>query len=170
MAEAFVGVGSNVEPERHVRRAVAALRQSFAPLVRSTVWRSRAVGFEGDDFHNLVVGFDTVLEAHALVERLNDIETACGRDRSTGRYAPRVIDLDLLLLGDAVIEEPGLRLPRPDILRHAFVLCPLAEIAGARRHPLTGLTYVEHWQRFESEEPPLVALSGPPELEGMPAD
>jgi 2-amino-4-hydroxy-6-hydroxymethyldihydropteridine diphosphokinase len=170
MTSVFVGIGSNVEPARHVHMACVALAARFGPLACSTVWRSRAVGFDGDGFHNLVVGFDTALDVHALGAALNDIEIQCGRDRSAGRYAPRVIDLDLLLHGDAIIDAPGLTLPRPDILRHAFVLCPLAEIAGARRHPLTGLTYVEHWQRFESEEPPLVALSGPPELEGMPAD
>ncbi|HET6724602.1 MAG TPA: 2-amino-4-hydroxy-6-hydroxymethyldihydropteridine diphosphokinase, partial [Gammaproteobacteria bacterium] len=75
------------------------------------------------------------------------------------RFAPRTIDLDLLLYGDAIIDEGKLKLPRAEILSYAFVLRPLAELAGDRRHPQTELTFAEHWRRFESDEPPLVAVN-----------
>lgn len=158
MAEIFVGVGSNVEPARYVQMGLDALNERFGPLRRSTIWRSRAVGFHGNDFHNLVVAFNTDLDIHALDAALDAIETACGRDRSAPRFAPRTLDLDLLLYDDLVLDEPGLEVPRGEILEYAFVLRPLAELAGERRHPLTGLTFAEHWQRFESDEPPLVAV------------
>lgn len=156
--EVYVGIGSNVEPARHVALGLDALRARFGPLRQSTIWRSRAVGFDGADFYNLVVGFSTELGARALNAELDAIETAGGRDRASPRYAPRTLDLDLLLFGDLV--EPDLRLPRRDITRYAFVLQPLAEIAAERRHPVTGLTFAEHWRRFETDEPPLVAVPG----------
>ncbi|HET7569570.1 MAG TPA: 2-amino-4-hydroxy-6-hydroxymethyldihydropteridine diphosphokinase [Gammaproteobacteria bacterium] len=160
MADVFIGVGSNVEPARHVQMGLDAMGKRFGPLRISTIWRSRAVGFHGNDFYNLVVAFTTDLEIHALDAELDAIEAACGRDRSAPRFAPRTLDLDLLLYDDVVLDEPGLTIPRGEILEYAFVLRPLAELAGERRHPLTGLTFAEHWRRFETDEPPLVAVDG----------
>jgi 2-amino-4-hydroxy-6-hydroxymethyldihydropteridine diphosphokinase len=159
MTEVFVGIGSNIEPARHVRMGLDEIGNRFGPLRQSTIWRSRAVGFDGNDFYNLVVAFDTDVDVRVLDAELHDIETRCGRDRGVPRFAPRTIDLDLLLYGDAIIDEGKLKLPRAEILRYAFVLQPLAELAGDRRHPQTGLTFAEHWRRFESDEPPLVAVS-----------
>jgi len=158
MTEVFVGIGGNIEPQRYIWRGLTALEARFGPLRRSTIYRSRAVGFDGDDFYNLVVAFTTELELHTLDQALDDIELACGRDRSQPRFAPRTLDLDLLLYGDDVSDEPDLVLPRPEILRYAFVLKPLAELAGDRRHPTTGQTYSAHWREFHTDEPPLVAV------------
>ncbi|HET6655529.1 MAG TPA: 2-amino-4-hydroxy-6-hydroxymethyldihydropteridine diphosphokinase [Gammaproteobacteria bacterium] len=160
MTEVFVGIGSNIEPERHVAAALAALKARFADLRTSTVYRSRAVGFAGNDFLNLVAAFETDLDVHALDEELHRIESDCGRDRTAPRFAPRTIDLDLLLYGDAVLDEPRLKLPRPEVLKYAFVLQPLAELAGDKRHPVTGQTFEQHWRAFKTDEPPLVAVSG----------
>lgn len=161
MPEVFVGVGGNVKPARHIPRGLAELTARVGPLRLSPVYRSRAVGFAGDDFYNLVVAFDTDLEVHALDRVLDEVETACGRDRTAPRFASRTLDLDLLLYGDAVIDEPGLKLPRREILDYAFVLRPLAELAGDRCHPSTGLTFAEHWQRYRDGEPPLVPVELP---------
>lgn len=156
--DVFVGIGGNIEPARHVRLGLTALAERFGALRTSTIYRSRAVGFDGDDFYNLVAAFATDLTVHELDRALDAIETACGRDRAAPRFAPRTLDLDLLLYDDAVVDEPSLTLPREEILKYAFVLKPLAELAGERRHPVTGLTFAEHWRRFESNEPPLVAV------------
>jgi 2-amino-4-hydroxy-6-hydroxymethyldihydropteridine diphosphokinase len=158
MPEIFVGIGSNIAPERHVRQALDLLAQRFGPLRVSPVYRSRAVGFDGADFLNLVVAFVTDLDVHALDAALDAIEDACGRDRSVPRFAPRTLDLDLLLYGDAVIHEPGLDVPRPEIMEYAFVLKPLAELAGARAHPETGDDFSELWRRFDASTQPLVAV------------
>ena len=119
------------------------------------------MGFDGDDFLNLVVGFRTDLDIEALSARLHDIEREAGRKRGEARYGPRTLDLDLLVYGDEVRQSPPL--PRPDILKLAFVLRPLADLAGDRHHPVTGKSYKEHWAAFEGPHDQLkrVELSEP---------
>jgi 2-amino-4-hydroxy-6-hydroxymethyldihydropteridine diphosphokinase len=160
MTRAYVGIGSNVEPERHMVMAVQALRGRFGTLTLSPFYKNKAVGFEGDDFLNGVIGLDTDLEVPALKAALDEVELACGRQRGAARFAPRTLDLDLLLFGDEV--DAAAKLPRADILRYAFVLKPLADIAAAGRHPVTGRTYAEHWAGFAGEGGALqaVRLSG----------
>ncbi len=151
MAEVFLSIGSNIERTRHLRAAHAALREQFGELVLSSVYETAAVGFDGDDFYNLVIALETELAVRPLQERLHRIETACGRLRSSERFAPRTMDIDLLLYDDLVIDESGLQLPRDEILHYAFVLAPLAEIAGGRRHPLSGLDYARLWADFQGD-------------------
>jgi len=141
--------------------AVAELQREF-PGVRFSSWyRNRAHGFEGDDFINLVAGFTTELGVQEVLERLHAIERRCGRGRDAPRWAPRSMDLDVLLYGDLECDLPGLRLPRPDLLKRAYMLGPLAEIAPQVRHPTTGLTIGELWQRFDREAHPLVSVPAP---------
>jgi 2-amino-4-hydroxy-6-hydroxymethyldihydropteridine diphosphokinase len=162
MPAVYVAAGSNVEPERHMRAALAELRREF-PAVRFSSWyRNRAAGFTGDDFINLVAGFDTTLPVHTVVTQLHAIETRCGRPRDAPRWAPRSMDLDVLLYGDLVFEEPGLRLPRPDLLKRAYMLGPLAELAPEVRHPTAGLTIGELWRGFDQAAHPLERLSTAP--------
>jgi 2-amino-4-hydroxy-6-hydroxymethyldihydropteridine diphosphokinase len=164
MPEVYLAAGSNVDPERHMQQAVAELAREF-PGVRFSSWyRNRAVGFEGDDFINLVAGFATPLMVHGVVERLHAIEGRCGRPRDAPRWAPRSMDLDVLLYGDLQCEEPGLRLPRPDLLKRAYMLGPLAELAPEVVHPTAGLTIGELWRRFDRDAHPLEQLAPPPRL------
>lgn len=146
MPEIFIGIGSNVEPEAHVHFALQELEQRFGVLRVSPVYRNAAVGFEGDDFLNLVVGLDTELPVPRLMALLHRLERSCGRHRGEERWGPRTLDLDLLIYGEEVRELPPL--PRPDVLKRAFVLKPLAEIAPDRRHPHNGKTFAELWARF----------------------
>ena len=149
MTRAYVGIGSNVEPERHIVMAVQALRGRFGAITLSPLYRNRAVGFEGDDFLNGVIGLDTDLDVPALKAALDEVELACGRERGAARFAPRTLDLDLLVYGDTV--DAAAKLPRGDVLRYAFVLKPLADIAAAERHPVSGKTYAELWGAFDGE-------------------
>lgn len=149
MTEAFVGIGSNVEPEKHVRMAVQLMRERFGTLRLSPVYRNRAVGFVSDDFLNLVAVFECDLRVDALNSALDAIELACGRERGAARFSPRTLDLDLLLYGLRV--DAALKLPRKEILKYDFVLRPLAELAPEHRHPETGMTYREHWEKFAGE-------------------
>src|SRR5262249_43406484 len=132
------------------------------PGVRFSPWyRNRAVGFEGDDFINLVAGFRTELPPEAVLERLHEIERRCGRERDAPRWAPRSMDLDVLLYGDLVLERAGLRLPRPDLLKRAYMLGPLAALAPEVVHPTEGVSIGELWRRFDREAHPLEALARP---------
>jgi len=159
--EVFVGIGSNVEPERRVRQAVQLLRERFGTLRLSPVYRNAAVGFEGDDFLNLVAAFETDLDVAPLNAALDEIELACGRERGAARFAPRTMDLDLLLYGDYVSREPPV-LPRQEILKYAFMLRPLADLAPNRRHPGTDSTYGELWASYPGNKGGMepVPLSG----------
>lgn len=155
MPEVFVAAGSNVEPVVNLRRALAMLRAAYPGLRASRAWRNAAVGFEGDDFVNLVVGFETDEPLPAVIARQHGIEAACGRARAAPRWAPRSMDLDVLLYGDRVSDEPGLTLPRPDLVRRAYMLGPMAELAPELRHPTLGLTMRELWQRFDRAAHPM---------------
>lgn len=157
-SQAYVSIGSNIRPEHNVRFAIEALEERFAPLNVSTIYRSAAVGFDGADFLNLVVGFVTGLEVHELDKLLGRLEEEAGRKPGGPKFAPRSLDLDLLLFDDRVIDADGLTLPRPEIEKYAFVLKPLAEIAGSMTHPRTGKTFAAMWQAFSSDEPPLVPV------------
>ncbi len=150
VTEVFVSVGSNVEPRRNIRRALAELRRRFGATNASGVYQSAAQGFDGDDFLNLAVAFSTENDLFDIISQLREIEDLCGRERGGERFAPRPMDLDLLLFGDLVIESGKLCLPRAEILEYAFVLGPMAEIAGDRLHPLTGRSISEHWETFPS--------------------
>ncbi len=159
MARVYIGVGSNVDPGANIRRGIRLLRRAFGDLVVSPVYESPAVGFAGDNFYNLVVSFDTALDPKALIQALHTIEFHCGRERDALRFSPRTLDLDLLLYGDWVLHEEKLELPRRDILEYAFVLRPLADIAGDLLHPVTGQRIEDLWQRFEKNAQPLQPLN-----------
>ncbi len=161
MARAFVAAGSNVEPERNLARALHELEGAFPDVTFSPWYRNKAVGFDGADFINLVAGFSSEQSIHELVARLRKIEALCGRERDAPRWAPRSMDLDVLLYGDLVWEEPGLKLPRPDLLKRAYMLGPLADLAPQLVHPTARLTIGELWNRFDQAAHPLIRISEP---------
>ena len=148
----YVAAGSNVDPVPHLRQALALLRASFPSLKASSAYRNRAVGFSGADFVNLVVGFPTDRPLAAVLERLYEVEIICGRPRAAPQYAPRTMDLDVLLYGDAVGSFPGATLPRPDLVRRAYMLGPLAELAPDLVHPTLKRRIGELWSAFDRGE------------------
>ena len=150
MVEVYVAAGSNVEPEKYLSRALEVLEASFAPLSVSPAYRNQAVGFEGADFINLVVGFRSDLPVEAVRNRLQQIEALCDRPPQAPQWAPRTMDLDILLYGDRVSDQPGLVLPRPDLLRRNYMLGPLAAIAPDLRHPTAHRTMRELWEAFDA--------------------
>lgn len=147
MAQVYLSVGSNIAPEHHIRAGLKDLREHYGTLKSSSVYESKAVGFVGDNFYNLVVGFETTEDASTIIETLRHIEHTQDRKRQGKSFSARTLDLDLLLYDDLIIKE--LSIPREDILKYAFVLLPLAEIAPTAKHPLTGQSYAELWELFD---------------------
>jgi len=128
MPEVFVAAGSNIQPRAHLREALATLAATWPGLRVSRAWSNAAVGFAGDDFINLVVAFETDEPLAKVLERLKAVEEASGRERGAKKWAPRTLDLDLLLYGDELSGDPYLTLPHPRLHERAFVLAPMAEI------------------------------------------
>ncbi len=130
MARAFVGVGSSIDPEAHVPRALQRLDDTVGVVAVSTFYATPALERPSDPpFVNGVVEVGDALPPAALQAQLHRIEGEVGRRRSGDRFAPRTIDLDLLLHGDAVSSAPDLPLPHPDVTRRSFVALPLLELA-----------------------------------------
>jgi len=157
----YVAAGSNVEPMRHLALVLEELERRFGPLAVSTAYRNRAFGFEGPDFINLVIGFDTAEPVEQVVDELRDVERLCGRTRAAPKWAPRSMDLDILLYGELTCDEPDLTLPRPDLLRRAYMLGPLAEIAPLLKHPVSGRAISALWEAFDRAAHPLEAVTIP---------
>ena len=150
MPRVYIGIGSNVDRENSIRGAVRELTALYGRLALSPVYESQAHGFDGDNFYNLVAGFDTKESIEHVKETLSRIESRFGRTRGENRFSARTLDLDLLLYDDIVRHDSQVTLPHPDIRRYAFVLCPLADIAPDLRHPETGFTCARMRERFGS--------------------
>lgn len=149
MPQVYIAIGSNIDRDGNIRDAVRQLNASFGRLTLSPVYESRAHGFEGGNFYNLVAGFSTTNSIERIKATVSQIETRFGREREAGRVDSRKLDLDLLLYDDIVQHDSRVNLPHPDIQRYAFVLRPLADIAPDLKHPETRLTYAQMWQQFK---------------------
>jgi len=133
VAKAFVGIGSNLgEPERQIAAALELLRavDGIDVVAVSSLRETEPVGYlDQPNFLNGAAALETELSPRELLDRLLAIELQLGRERGTGpRFGPRTIDLDLLLYGDVVVEEPGLTVPHPRLAERRFALEPLAEL------------------------------------------
>jgi 2-amino-4-hydroxy-6-hydroxymethyldihydropteridine diphosphokinase len=142
MTRAYIGLGSNIGDRRAaLEEAVRRLEAGAGRVAaRSSIYRADPVEvIDQEEFLNQVLALDTALEAADLLDRCLDIERAMGRVRTRDK-GPRVIDLDLLFHGDAILKGRGLEVPHPRLHLRRFVLAPLAEIAPGLRHPVLGLT------------------------------
>ncbi len=156
MTRVYLSLGSNLEPQRYLPAAIAALRERFGAITVSPAYRSKSVGFDGADFVNLAVGLDTDLSPEALNDWLHALEDRHGRRRDVPRYSDRTLDIDIVFYDALVLDGPGhLQIPRKE-LQHAFVLRPIADIAPTFRHPLSGFGMAELWAAFPTEHEPLI--------------
>jgi 2-amino-4-hydroxy-6-hydroxymethyldihydropteridine diphosphokinase len=149
MARVYISIGSNIEAEENIRLAISALKNHFGEVTLSSVYESEAVGFDGDNFLNLVAGLNTDDDIFTVAQTLRSIEDQHGRDRSGPRFSARTVDLDLLLYDDVILHEEKLDIPRDEITKNAFVLWPLAEIAPQQMHPEQNRTMLDLWKDFD---------------------
>jgi len=160
MARVYISIGSNIDKEKNVPSSLKALRSHYGLLDISNVYETKAVGFEGDNFHNLVVGLDTNESPLEISQKLKEIEAMHDRTRDKEQFESRTLDLDQLLYGDLVLQMEGINVPHPDILRYNFVLKPLSELAGDVVHPEEQQTINELWEAsLENGEMKLVDVA-----------
>jgi 2-amino-4-hydroxy-6-hydroxymethyldihydropteridine diphosphokinase len=159
MSAIYVALGSNIDPAARLLSAARLLKAQFADARFSACYRNAAVGFIGEDFVNAVAGFSTDLPVPELLRVLHAIEAQCGRGREDPKWGPRAMDLDLLLYGDVIGEGPGYTLPRRDLLRRAYMLGPLAQLAPQVRHPQSGQSIGALWHAFAQAEHPMTATA-----------
>ena len=152
MARVYISIGSNIDRERYITAALDALAGWFDEPLISSVYESESVGFDGSPFYNLVVGVDTDLSVADLSARFKQLEADNGRRRGVPKFSPRTLDLDILTYDHEVGRVDGVELPRGEILKNAFVLLPLAEIAPTAAHPVCGERYQALWQAYDRDQ------------------
>lgn len=150
MTQVYLGIGSNIDREASIRHGLNGLKSCYGELQISPIYESEAYGFDGDDFYNLVVGFETNLEIEEIEMQLKEIETQSGRKKADSSYCPRTLDIDLLLYGDLVSKDHYL--PRADVVKYAFVLKPLYDIAPELIHPVEKKSIKALWQEFDEPQ------------------
>ncbi|WP_339858493.1 2-amino-4-hydroxy-6-hydroxymethyldihydropteridine diphosphokinase [Pseudohongiella acticola] len=144
-----LSLGSNQQADHHIRAALDALQADYGTLQISSVFESRAVGFDGNNFLNMVVAVDTDMALATVSARIKALETEHGRVRGGPRFSPRTLDIDILTYADCVGDYDGIVLPRPEITENAFVLWPMSQLCGDLTDPHTGLSYATLWQRYD---------------------
>lgn len=149
MPTGFISIGSNIDKEVHIPSSLKELNKQFNILIISSLYETKPIGFKGDDFYNLVIQFNSSLEAKAIAKILKQIESNHNRTHDSRKYAARTLDLDLIIYGDLIINEGRLQIPRDEIEKYAFVLEPLAEIAPNFLHPIKQKSYVQLWAEYD---------------------
>jgi 2-amino-4-hydroxy-6-hydroxymethyldihydropteridine diphosphokinase len=148
MAQIFISIGSNINKEHYIKAALAILPTHFENVTYSSIFESESVGFEGNNFYNLVAAATTDLPLGEVCALLKQIEREHGRTPADKKFSPRTLDLDLLFFDDVICDSPA-QLPRDEITKNAFVLWPLAEVAGEFLHPVENKSVAQLWQEYD---------------------
>jgi len=142
MTQSYISIGSNIDATRNITIAKRELSNIFT-CTYSDNFYSKAEGFKGKDFINLVAGFKTSLDPIILTQTLKSLEKKIGRDTSQKGMQDRVIDFDLILFGDLIMNDKGIELPSSDIEDYLYILEPLAQIAEKEIHPVFNISFGE---------------------------
>jgi 2-amino-4-hydroxy-6-hydroxymethyldihydropteridine diphosphokinase len=146
MSTAYLGLGSNVNARAHIAAGIEALQDAFSIVQLSPVYQTPAVGFDGDDFINLVAAVETSIQPIELKYFLNELEDRHGRIRNVPKFSDRTLDVDILFYDDLYLVCPVLVIPRGEIMKFAHVLKPLADLAPGFVHPACRKTMAEIWR------------------------
>lgn len=150
MAKVLLGIGSNIDREENIVSGLGALSRLVDGMKLSPVYETSAVGFDGEDFFNLVVSGNARLPLGAFAREIKRIEFEHGRLPTAKKFSSRRLDIDILTYGNLVGNYAGVTIPRSDITEYAYVLLPLARLEPDMRHPATGERYSELWEKFQS--------------------
>ena len=148
----FLSLGSNIDPEENLKYACGELKKAFGNIQISSVYKNKPIGFEGNDFLNMVVKVKSTFNPNEMLDFIRGLEAATGRDIGIGAFDSRTLDIDMLLFGSLVYPDKPFKIPRNDIELYSFVLCPLAEIEPDGIHPVIGKTFKNLWEDFDQEE------------------
>jgi len=152
LSQVTLSLGSNIDAENNLRKAIAVLRAQYSSLELSSVYESESVGFDGDNFLNLVAVLETERSLTETKQFLKSLEDEQGRDRSSPRFSGRTLDIDILTWDDSVGEIEGVSLPRDEIVKNAFVLQPLAELLPQQTHPVLKQTFEKLWAEYDKNK------------------
>lgn len=151
MASVYISIGSNIDREQQIISGVDALKAAFGQIHLSSVYECEPVGFCGDNFYNLVAKVETNKTPGFIGELLKQLEKQQGRVDFSKKFSARKMDLDILLYDDLVMDKP-VQIPRDEIPENAYVLQPLAEIAGELIHPTLHQTYNTLWKNYDKNK------------------
>src|SRR5690554_675116 len=149
MALLTLSLGSNQRADYHIRQALDGLEEHFGPLLMSSVFESQAVGFQGNNFLNMVVAVETDEPLEQIAIWIKALETANGRQHTEKRFSSRTLDVDILTWGAASGRHAGILLPRPEITENAYVLWPLSQVCGHCIDPGSGKNYAALWACYD---------------------
>ncbi|EGR0068811.1 2-amino-4-hydroxy-6-hydroxymethyldihydropteridine diphosphokinase [Vibrio vulnificus] len=145
MNTVYIGVGSNIEREKHARAAWQELTLLGEALQASPIYECAAVGFDSHTFFNFVIRLNTSMTLEELASQLRQIELRWGREENAAKYQDRTLDLDIVLFGECISSQKP-ELPRSDIFKYPFVIQPLYDLQPDLVIPGDGRTVEEIWQ------------------------
>ena len=161
MEKVIIAVGSNLGDRLDMLRKAGAFLEELTESViqKASVWESEPVGGAKFSFYNSVAQLETSLQPLDLLNRLKAFEHNCGREKDPERWAPRILDLDIILYGNLVIHYDTLIIPHQEYKNRPFVLCPLQEIIPDFRDPKTNIPIgemVKHAPEIEISKTDLI--------------
>lgn len=149
--DVFLSLGSNINRAENIRRCLIALDNLFGQVISSPVYESEPVGFQGACFYNLTVRISTSLSLKKLSLELKKIEDEQGRVRGGERFSSRSLDIDILTYDRLCGKHEGIELPRPEVFYNAFVLLPMADLAGDEVEPKSNKSFADLWLEYQED-------------------
>ena len=139
----FVGIGSNIDREMNIRSCIKILKDLYGNVLISPMYETKAMGFNGPNFYNLVLCFETGESVYDLKNAMNQIENNHGRHVNETKFSSRTLDIDILYYDDLVLTDDQIQIPRKEICEYDFVLKPLVDLVPDFIHPIHNISHQE---------------------------